>query len=136
MAKNIRIKRYSKRIRCTWFNIFRNLSFANRTKNQELYFLGHRHFHSIHTQLVIDNAGYIYYAETRILGNQNNAKQFTMMQQICANGPLHFPEDCVILAEYLPKSTPNSCAIYNTTNKPKTRTPVQSTCRCRCRCRP
>ena len=75
------------------------LSFANRTKNQELYFLGHRHFHSIHTQLVIDNAGYIYYAETRILGNQNNAKQFTMMQQICANGPLHFPEDCVILAE-------------------------------------
>ena len=33
----------------------------------------------------------------------------------------------------LPKSTPNSCAIYNTTNKQKTRTPVQSICRCRCR---
>ena len=47
---------------------------------------------------------------------------------MCANGPLHFPEDCVTLAEYLPKSTPTSCAIYNTTNKPKTRTPVQSTC--------
>jgi hypothetical protein len=25
---------------------------------------------------------------------------------------------------YLPKSTPNNCAIYNTTNKPKTRTPM------------
>ena len=100
---------------------------------QELYFTGHRHVHAIHTQLVIDNVGYIYYAEARILGHQNSVKQFTMMQQICANGPLHFPEDCVILAEYLPKSTSNSCAIYNTTNKPKTRTPVQSTCRCRCR---
>ena len=30
---------------------------------QGQYFTGHRHFHVIHTQLVIDNAGYIYYAE-------------------------------------------------------------------------
>ena len=30
---------------------------------QEQYFTGHRHFHVIHTQLVIDNAGYIYNAE-------------------------------------------------------------------------
>jgi hypothetical protein len=44
-------------------------------------------------QLVIDNAVYIYYAEAWILGHQNNAKHFTMMQQICANGPLHFPEE-------------------------------------------
>jgi hypothetical protein len=35
------------------------------------------------------------------LGHQNNAKQFTMMQQICAKGPLHLPEECVILAEYI-----------------------------------
>jgi hypothetical protein len=55
---------------------------------QELYFTGHRHFHALHTQLVIDNAGYINYAEARNLGHQNNAKQFTMIQQICANGPL------------------------------------------------
>jgi hypothetical protein len=33
---------------------------------QELYFTGHRHFHVIHTQLVIDNAGYIYSVEARI----------------------------------------------------------------------
>jgi hypothetical protein len=32
-----------------------------------------------------------------MLGHQNNAKQFTMMQQICANGPLHFPEECTVL---------------------------------------
>ena len=40
---------------------------------QELYFTGHRHFHAIHTQLVIDNAGYIFYVEARVLGHQNNA---------------------------------------------------------------
>ena len=57
---------------------------------QELYFFGHRHFHAIHIQLVIDNAGYIYYAVTRILVHQNDAKQFTRMQYFFANGPLHY----------------------------------------------
>jgi hypothetical protein len=42
---------------------------------QELYFSGHRHFHAIHTQVIIDNAGYICYAEARFLGHQNDAKQ-------------------------------------------------------------
>jgi hypothetical protein len=40
---------------------------------QELYFSGNRHFHTIHTQVVIDNAGYICYAEAR-----GDAKQFTI----------------------------------------------------------
>jgi hypothetical protein len=59
---------------------------------QELYFSGHRHFHAIHTQVVIGNASYICYVESRILGHQNKSKQFTMMQQIGVNEPLHFPE--------------------------------------------
>jgi hypothetical protein len=74
----------------------------------------HPQIHAIHTQLVIDNAGYIYYAEARILGHQNNAKQFTMMQQICANGPLHFPEECVILAEYIYRNRCPSTALFTT----------------------
>jgi hypothetical protein len=37
---------------------------------------------AIHTQVVIDNADYICYAEARFLDHQNDAKQFTMMQQI------------------------------------------------------
>ena len=51
--------------------------------------------------LDIDNAGYICYAEARFLGHQNNAKQFTMMQQIGVNGPLHFLEDCILLADQI-----------------------------------
>jgi hypothetical protein len=73
------------------------LSSANRTTRTVFYW--ESTFPCNNTQLVIDNAGYIYYDEARILGHQHNAKQFTMMQQICANGPLHFQEDCIILAE-------------------------------------
>jgi hypothetical protein len=51
--------------------------------------------------LDIDNAGYICYAEARFLGYQNNAKQFTMMQLIGVNGPLHFLEDCILLADQI-----------------------------------
>jgi hypothetical protein len=47
----------------------------------------------VHTQVFIDNTGYICYAEERFLGHQNYAKQFTMMQQIGVNGPLHFLAD-------------------------------------------
>jgi hypothetical protein len=83
-------------------------------ETQELYFTGHQRFHAIHTQLVIDNAGYIYYAEARILGHHNNAKQFTMMQQICANGPLHFSEDCVILVEYIYQNRHPITALFTT----------------------
>ena len=66
------------------------------------------------TQLVIDNAGFIYYDETWILGHQNNAKQFIMMQQICANGPLHIPEECVILAEYIYRNRYPTTALFTT----------------------
>ena len=47
------------------------LSSANRTKRTVFYWAST--FPCNNTQLVIDNAGYIYYAETRILGHQNIA---------------------------------------------------------------
>ena len=49
------------------------------------------------------------------LGHQNNAKQFTMMQQICANGPLHLPEEkCVIMAEYIYRNRHPTTALFTT----------------------
>jgi hypothetical protein len=47
------------------------------------------------------------------------------MQQIGVNGPLHFLEDCILLADQIyPNRHPivTLFTIYNTTNKPKTRT--------------
>jgi len=65
------------------FDVFSNFSshrysfyseiYHPQIEPQELYFSGHQHFHAIHTQVVIDNAGYISYAEAR-----GDAKQFTI----------------------------------------------------------
>ena len=88
------------------------LSFANRTTRTVFNWAST--FPCNNTQLFIDNACYIYYDETRMLGHQNNAKQFTMMQQICANGPLHIPEECVILAEYIYRNRHPTTALFTT----------------------
>jgi hypothetical protein len=74
-------------------------------------------------QVINDNAGYICYAEARLLGHQNDAKQFTIMQQIGVNGPLHFLEDCILLADQIyPNRHPTVTRITTQQNKPKTRT--------------
>ena len=66
---------------------------------QEIYFSGHRHFHAIHTQVVIDNTGTICYIESGFLGHQNDAQQFMLMRQIGHDPALPFPQDCVLLAD-------------------------------------
>ena len=43
---------------------------------QELYYLGHRHFHCIHTQVVSDAYGTIRYIDL------NDAQQFGLMRQL------------------------------------------------------
>ena len=73
---------------------------------------------------VIDNAGYICYAEARFLGHQNDAKQFTMIQQIGVNGPLHFLEDCILLADQIypnrhPTNTPFTIYYTSINRKPE-----------------
>jgi hypothetical protein len=73
---------------------------------------------------VIDNAGYICYAEARFLGHQNDAKQFTMIQQIGVNGPLHFLEDCILLADQIypnrhPTVTPFTIYYTSINRKPE-----------------
>ena len=44
-------------------------------ETRKLYLSGHRHFHCIHTKVVIDNLGNICYIDSGFLGNQNDAKQ-------------------------------------------------------------
>jgi hypothetical protein len=88
------------------------LSSANRITRTVFYWAST--FPCNNTQLVIDNADYIYYDEARILGHQHNAKHFTMMQQICANGPLHILEECVILPEYIYRNRYPTTALFTT----------------------
>ena len=65
---------------------------------------------------VIDNAGYICYAEARFLGHQNDATNRCKWTTTFP-GRLH-----TFGRSDLSKSTPNSYANYNTTNKQKIRT--------------
>ena len=93
---------------------------------QELLLSGHRHFHAIHTQIVIDNTGYFCYTEAEFLGHQNDT-QFTTTKQNAVNGPLHFPEDCVLVVN---KIYPNRHPIV-TPFTTKTRTPEHMKRKCR-----
>jgi hypothetical protein len=70
--------------------------------------------HAIHTQVVIDNAGYICYVEARFLGHQNDTKQFTMMQQIGVNGRLHFLEDCILLVDQIYSNRHPTVTLFTT----------------------
>jgi hypothetical protein len=134
IVNNIRIKRYSKRSRCNWFNIYRNLSFANRTKNQELYFC-------LASTFLCNTYPISYWQRRLYLLCRDADLRSSKWCKTIYNDAKHLCKWTTTLPGRLrnfgridlPKSTPNSWAIYKTTNKPKTRIPVQSTCRCRCR---
>ncbi|VDI75488.1 Hypothetical predicted protein [Mytilus galloprovincialis] len=66
---------------------------------QELYYSGRRHFHCVHTQVVIDYLGKICYINAGFLGYQNDTQQFAMMTSIGRNAELDFPEGKVLLAD-------------------------------------
>ena len=58
---------------------------------QELYYLGHRHFHCPHTQVVSDAYGTIRYIESGYAVHLNDAQPFGLMRQLGTD--LIFPEE-------------------------------------------
>ena len=58
---------------------------------QELYYLGHRYFHCLHTQVVSD--AYV----TIVYKTLNDAQQFGLMRQLGTD--LIFPEELCLLAD-------------------------------------
>ena len=60
---------------------------------QELYYLGHRHFHCLHTQVVSDAYGTIRYI------GLNDAQQFGLLRQL-GTDPI-FPEELCLLADII-----------------------------------
>lgn len=65
--------------------------------NQQQYYLSHRAYHCIHTQIIVDNNGCIRHIETGFLGHKNDAQQFDLMTRIGQDLP--FLENCVLLAD-------------------------------------
>ena len=77
--------------------------------NQQLYYSGHRKYHCLHTQIIIDNTGRIRHVESGFPGHMNDAQHFRLMQRIPVY--LSFPDNCVLLADSI---YPNGYPILTT----------------------
>ena len=58
---------------------------------QETYYSGHRNYHAVHTQIIVE---IIRYVESGFLGHQNDGQQFMLMQLIGRDLP--FPDNCFL----------------------------------------
>ncbi|XP_071146166.1 uncharacterized protein [Mytilus edulis] len=84
------------------------------TEPQEEFYSGHRKFHCIHTQIVIDNQKNICYVHSGFLGHNNDAFCYQQIRQIGPGLENDFPAHCFILADSIypnapPLVTPFKC---------------------------
>lgn len=57
------------------------------TEPQRLYYSGHRHYHCMNTQMIIDNEGHIRFLQSGFLGSTHDALSFRLMGPIGALPP-------------------------------------------------
>ena len=66
---------------------------------QRDFFSGHRHYHIINTQLIVDNVGNIVFLQAGFLGSLNDAGNFNLMERIGPGTNNDMPLDVVLLAD-------------------------------------
>jgi hypothetical protein len=66
---------------------------------QRQHVSGHRHYHCVHTQVVIDNKKKIVHVESGFRRHNNDANTFDMMTPIGDGRTLDFPRNCVLLGD-------------------------------------
>lgn len=86
-----------------------------QTENQADYYSGHRHYHCLHTQIVIDYALTIRHISSGFLGRNNDAQTFRLMETIGPGQQLDFPRNAYLLGDMIypsrhPIVTPYSAA--------------------------
>lgn len=64
---------------------------------QEPFYSGYRHYHTLHTQVIVDIEGVVVYVESRFLGHMNDAQQHALMLQVGTD--LEFPPECNLLGD-------------------------------------
>ena len=70
-----------------------------QTEPQALYYSGHRHYHCIHTMVIIDNSNTLRFVQSGFLGHQNDAQILNFTPTIGENQDLPFSNECVILGD-------------------------------------
>lgn len=66
---------------------------------QRLYYSGHRKYHCMHTQIVIDNHKNIRLVCSGFLGHMNDAQTYQYLPSIGPDGVLPFPDDAWLLGD-------------------------------------
>lgn len=94
------MRNFWKKIHCAVGAIDGTSHEINRpSSEQEQYYSGNRHYHAVHSQIVVDNEDVVRYVECGFLGHLNNAQQFRLKKQIGLD--LNFPEECVLLGDII-----------------------------------
>jgi len=58
------------------------------TEPQRLYYSAHRHYHCMHTQLIIDNEGHLRFVQDGFLGSTHDATSYRLMTPVGAGQAL------------------------------------------------
>ncbi|CAC5415368.1 unnamed protein product [Mytilus coruscus] len=66
---------------------------------QRQYYNGRRHYHCVHTQVVIDNKKKIVHVESGFRGNNIDVNTFNMMTPIGDGRTLDFQRNCILLGD-------------------------------------
>ena len=69
------------------------------TEPQRPFYSGHRHYHCVNTQLVIDNEGRIRFLQAGFLGSTHDAISFRLMEPIGPGHNLDIPPNAKFLAD-------------------------------------
>lgn len=66
---------------------------------QRDFFSGHRHYHIMNTQLIVDNVGNIVFLQAGFLGSLNDAGNFNLMDRMGPGTNYDMPPGVVLLAD-------------------------------------
>ena len=66
---------------------------------QEDFYSGHRHYHLMNTQLIVDNLGNIVFLQAGFLGALNDAGTYNLMERIGPGTNYAMPRNTVLLAD-------------------------------------
>jgi len=69
------------------------------TEPQRPFYNGHRHYHCMNTQLVIDNEGHLRFVQAGFLGSTHDARSYRIIVPIGPGLPLDLPPGVNLLAD-------------------------------------